>query len=95
MCTIQLSDHIYNVSHLQCDITVLLLQVQAGPLPEFNAQLHNDSAKQAEPPQTEAQTKVSVNLRMHKNQVLNTRMVSVVSSEQLSVALTSSLCSVM
>lgn len=37
----------------------LLLQVQAGPLPDYNAPLHNDSAKQAEPPQTEAQAKVS------------------------------------
>ncbi|TNM86570.1 hypothetical protein fugu_006800 [Takifugu bimaculatus] len=33
------------------------LQVQTGPLPEFNAQLHNDSAKLVEPAQTEAQTK--------------------------------------
>ncbi|XP_068589249.1 nck-associated protein 5-like isoform X2 [Cebidichthys violaceus] len=32
-------------------------QVQAGPLPDYNAQLHNDSAKQAEPAQTEAQAK--------------------------------------
>ncbi|XP_054869178.1 nck-associated protein 5-like [Amphiprion ocellaris] len=32
-------------------------QVQAGPLPEYNAQLHNDSAKQVEPAQTEAQAK--------------------------------------
>lgn len=40
-----------------------LLQVQTGPLPECNAQLHNDSAKQAEPPQTEAQAKVSQTIR--------------------------------
>ncbi|XP_034392315.1 nck-associated protein 5-like isoform X1 [Cyclopterus lumpus] len=32
-------------------------QVQAGPLPDYNAQLHNDSAKQVEPAQTEAQAK--------------------------------------
>ncbi|XP_069382877.1 nck-associated protein 5-like isoform X2 [Paralichthys olivaceus] len=32
-------------------------QVHAGPLPEYNAQLHNDSAKQVEPAQTEAQAK--------------------------------------
>ncbi|KAM4571293.1 nck-associated protein 5-like isoform 1-T1 [Fundulus diaphanus] len=32
-------------------------QVQAGPVPDYNAQLHNDSAKQAEPAQTEAQAK--------------------------------------
>ncbi|KAK5895123.1 hypothetical protein CesoFtcFv8_011743 [Champsocephalus esox] len=32
-------------------------QVQAGPLPDHNAQLHNDSAKQVEPAQTEAQAK--------------------------------------
>ncbi|KAM9342912.1 nck-associated protein 5-like [Pholidichthys leucotaenia] len=32
-------------------------QVQAGPLPDYNAQLNNDSAKQAEPAQTEAQAK--------------------------------------
>ncbi|XP_034731531.1 nck-associated protein 5-like [Etheostoma cragini] len=32
-------------------------QVQAGPLPDYNAQLHNDSAKQAEPAHTEAQAK--------------------------------------
>ncbi|CAN9515230.1 unnamed protein product [Ophioblennius macclurei] len=32
-------------------------QVQAGPLPDYIAQLHNDSAKQAEPAQTEAQAK--------------------------------------
>ncbi|XP_035500419.2 nck-associated protein 5-like [Scophthalmus maximus] len=32
-------------------------QVHAGPLPDYNAQLHNDSAKQAEPAQTEAQAK--------------------------------------
>lgn len=36
----------------------LLLQVQTGPLPDYNAQLHNDSAKQVEPAQTEAQAKV-------------------------------------
>ena len=38
----------------------LLLQVQAGPLPDYNAQLHNDSAKQVEPAQTEAQAKVII-----------------------------------
>ena len=38
----------------------LLLQVQAGPLPDYNAQLHNDSAKQVEPAQTEAQAKVFI-----------------------------------
>ncbi|KAM4562257.1 nck-associated protein 5-like isoform 1-T3 [Odontesthes bonariensis] len=32
-------------------------QIQAGPLPDYNAQLHNDSAKQVEPAQTEAQAK--------------------------------------
>ncbi|XP_047224795.1 nck-associated protein 5-like isoform X1 [Girardinichthys multiradiatus] len=32
-------------------------QVQTGPLPDYNAQLHNDSAKQVEPAQTEAQAK--------------------------------------
>nr|XP_040050471.1 nck-associated protein 5-like [Gasterosteus aculeatus aculeatus]XP_040050472.1 nck-associated protein 5-like [Gasterosteus aculeatus aculeatus]XP_040050473.1 nck-associated protein 5-like [Gasterosteus aculeatus aculeatus] len=32
-------------------------QVQAGPLPDYNAQLHNDSAKQVEAAQTEAQAK--------------------------------------
>ncbi|KAM4610922.1 nck-associated protein 5-like isoform 1-T2 [Polymixia lowei] len=32
-------------------------QVQPGPLPDYNAQLHNDSAKQVEPTQTEAQAK--------------------------------------
>ncbi|XP_071333519.1 nck-associated protein 5-like isoform X1 [Trachinotus anak] len=32
-------------------------QVHAGPLPDYNAQLHNDSAKQVEPAQTEAQAK--------------------------------------
>ncbi|XP_037335100.2 nck-associated protein 5-like [Pungitius pungitius] len=32
-------------------------QVQAGPLPDYNAQLHNDAAKQVEPAQTEAQAK--------------------------------------
>lgn len=32
-------------------------QVQAGPLPDYNAQLHNDSAKQVELAQTEAQAK--------------------------------------
>ncbi|CAJ1084425.1 nck-associated protein 5-like isoform X1 [Xyrichtys novacula] len=32
-------------------------QVQAGPLPDYNAQLHNDSAKQVESAQTEAQAK--------------------------------------
>ncbi|XP_029910997.1 nck-associated protein 5-like [Myripristis murdjan] len=32
-------------------------QVQPGPLPDYNAQLHNDSAKQVEPAQTEAQAK--------------------------------------
>uniref|UniRef100_A0A672HZM0 NCK-associated protein 5-like n=1 Tax=Salarias fasciatus TaxID=181472 RepID=A0A672HZM0_SALFA len=32
-------------------------QVQAGPLPDYAAQLHNDSAKAAEPAQTEAQAK--------------------------------------
>ncbi|XP_038165229.1 nck-associated protein 5-like [Cyprinodon tularosa] len=32
-------------------------QVQAGSLPDCNAQLHNDSAKQVEPTQTEAQAK--------------------------------------
>ncbi|KAG7519610.1 hypothetical protein JOB18_012052 [Solea senegalensis] len=32
-------------------------QVHAGPLPDYNAQLHNDSAKQVEPTQTEAQAK--------------------------------------
>lgn len=34
-------------------------QVQAGPLPDCGASLHQDSAKQAEPPQTEAPAKVS------------------------------------
>lgn len=38
----------------------LLFQVQAGPLPDYNAQLHNDSAKQVEPAQTEAQAKVII-----------------------------------
>lgn len=38
----------------------LPLQVHAGPLPDYNAQLHNDSAKQAEPAQTEAQAKVII-----------------------------------
>lgn len=38
----------------------LLLQVQAGPLPDYNAQLHNDSAKQVEAAQTEAQAKVII-----------------------------------
>lgn len=47
------------LSRLPRDIAVLpVLQVQTGPLPEFNAQLHNDSAKLAEPAQIEAQTKV-------------------------------------
>ncbi|XP_054627441.1 nck-associated protein 5-like isoform X2 [Dunckerocampus dactyliophorus] len=32
-------------------------QVQAGPLPDYNAQLHNDSAKHLEAAQTEAQAK--------------------------------------
>ncbi|XP_055366087.1 nck-associated protein 5-like [Betta splendens] len=32
-------------------------QVQTGPLPDYNAQLHNDSPKQVEPAQTEAQAK--------------------------------------
>ncbi|KAM6925483.1 nck-associated protein 5-like [Xenentodon cancila] len=32
-------------------------QVQAGPLPDNNSQMHNDSAKQVEPAQTEAQAK--------------------------------------
>ncbi|KAF6715120.1 Nck-associated protein 5-like [Oryzias melastigma] len=32
-------------------------QVQAGPLPDYNAQQHNESAKQVEPSQTEAQAK--------------------------------------
>uniref|UniRef100_A0A4W6D2N1 NCK-associated protein 5-like n=1 Tax=Lates calcarifer TaxID=8187 RepID=A0A4W6D2N1_LATCA len=32
-------------------------QVHAGPLPDYNAQLHNDSTKQVEPAQTEAQAK--------------------------------------
>uniref|UniRef100_A0A3P9KAT6 NCK-associated protein 5-like n=1 Tax=Oryzias latipes TaxID=8090 RepID=A0A3P9KAT6_ORYLA len=32
-------------------------QVQAGPLPDYNAQPHHESAKQVEPSQTEAQAK--------------------------------------
>ncbi|XP_026187870.1 nck-associated protein 5-like isoform X2 [Mastacembelus armatus] len=32
-------------------------QVQTGPLPDYNAQVHSDSAKQVEPVQTEAQAK--------------------------------------
>ncbi|XP_061591110.1 nck-associated protein 5-like [Cololabis saira] len=32
-------------------------QVQAGPLPDNSSQMHNDSAKQVEPAQTEAQAK--------------------------------------
>ncbi|XP_029362659.1 nck-associated protein 5-like isoform X2 [Echeneis naucrates] len=32
-------------------------QVHAGPLPDYNTQLHNDPAKQVEPAQTEAQAK--------------------------------------
>lgn len=39
---------------------ILPLQVQAGSLPDCNAQLHNDSAKQVEPTQTEAQAKVII-----------------------------------
>ncbi|MEQ2302306.1 hypothetical protein AMECASPLE_005433 [Ameca splendens] len=38
-------------------------QVQTGPLPDYNAQLHNDSAKQVEPAQTEAQAKVIIKER--------------------------------
>ncbi|XP_067383001.1 nck-associated protein 5-like isoform X1 [Channa argus] len=36
-------------------------QVQTGPLPDYNAQLHNDSAKQVEPAQTEAQAQAKGN----------------------------------
>lgn len=45
--------------HHNCPMN-LPLQVQAGPLPDYNAQLHNDSAKQVEPAQTEAQAKVII-----------------------------------
>lgn len=44
---------------LPCDLCCLLVfQVQTGPLPEFTAQLHSDSAKLMEPAQTEVQNKV-------------------------------------
>lgn len=42
-----------------------VLQVQTGPLPEFTAQLHNDSAKLTEPAQTDAQTKVLFTVLAH------------------------------
>lgn len=51
-----------------CLLSVLILcndmvtpppQVQAGPLPDCGASLHQDAAKQAEPPHTDAPAKVS------------------------------------
>lgn len=47
----------------------LLLQVHAGgPLPDYNAQLHIDSAKQVESAQTEAQAKVNFTQPSRLNQ---------------------------
>ncbi|XP_028309518.1 nck-associated protein 5-like [Gouania willdenowi] len=42
-------------------------QVQAGPLPDYNAQLHNDSAKPAEPAQSEAQAKGNGHRTQHSS----------------------------
>lgn len=55
-----------------CDVILmnLLFQVQAGPLPDFNAQQHNESAKQVEPAPTEAQAKVIVS-EHRVNQILS------------------------
>lgn len=48
-----------NVSNL----VLVVSQVPAGPLPEFTAQPHVDSAKQAEPLQSETQAKVGPTTR--------------------------------
>ena len=50
---------VFSRTHVIIIVLDLRFQVQPGPLPEYNSQLYNDSAKQVETALTEAQAKVT------------------------------------